>query len=397
MVKISQNKNYKDDLIELIESKNSIQSDSDFVKICPRCREKYIERYNYCRNHEEQIKLVYIDDLIKICSNCKKTYPKEYNFCPQCDSNPLTVEIKKIKTQPNEYYNFNQHLNKYGEISQLLCPSNKEKLINFDLSENEFNNIINNIKNTNKTIFDYLIEEYNIDLDSLTTLNKILLFSKSFVKTYYKNGGGDLGHFEFNEIYIDDRATDALQITTIIHELSHFLLAEILEQIISIVFDCEKTEVVEAFVCYNLANEELNYLIDEYCAHTVEGSFAVFGYQDYGSYELRLSKFLQEYSEEYVEVVNTIGNTFAKYIKEIMESFIDEKLRSDIKDEFSKIKDLPKYTGLKYETTDILYWQGFSKSIRIMLTQNIDQYMNNPQDIEKLRLYSIKFKKNNEG
>ena len=67
-------------------------------------------------------------------------------------------------------------------------------------------------------------------MDSLSTLEKIILFSKAFVKTEYKEGGGDLGHFEFNEIYIDDRATDALQITTVIHELSHFLLAEILEQ-----------------------------------------------------------------------------------------------------------------------------------------------------------------------
>ena len=378
-------------------SQNNVPSE-DLVKICPRCREKYIERYNFCRHHEDQIRLVYIDDLIKVCSKCKTTYPKEYKYCPKCEgNNKLAVEIKKIKTQPNEFYNFGHYSNRYNEISQLLCQKNKEKLSNFNLREDEFDNIIKNIKNTSKSIINDLIEEYDIDLDSLDTLNKMLLFSKSFVKTYYKNGGGDLGHFEFNEIYIDDRATDALQITTIIHELSHFIFAEILEQIVSIILDTEKTEAVEAFVCYNLSTVELDYLIDEYCAHTVEGSFAVYGYQDYGSYEASLSRFLKEYSEELVEVANRIGNTFAHYIRDIMEYFIDEKLRSDIKDEFSKIKEVPKYTGLKYETTDVLEWEDFLKSIKIMLTSNIENFTKNPQDVEKLKLYAVKFKKNNEG
>ena len=50
-----------------------------------------------------------------------------------------------------------------------------------------------------------------------------------------------------NEIYIDDRATKALQITTIIHELSHFLLAEILEQIISIILSNDISIVLGTF------------------------------------------------------------------------------------------------------------------------------------------------------
>ena len=74
------------------------------------------------------------------------TYPKEYKYCPNCEgNNPLAVEIKKIKTQPNEYYNFGHHSNKYNEISQLLCPENKEKLSNFNLREDEFDNIIKNM------------------------------------------------------------------------------------------------------------------------------------------------------------------------------------------------------------------------------------------------------------
>ena len=239
-----------------------------------------------------------------------------------------------------------------------------------------------------------MIDEENIDLSRLSTLNKLLLYAKSFVKTDYKDVGMNLGYYQYNEIYVDDRLTDALQITTIIHELSHFLLAEILEQIVCELLNTNKTDAVEAFICYNLANIELDYLVDEYCAHTVEGRF---GYQDFGSYEQILSEFLQMYSQEHAEVANTIGNTFAGYIKSIMESFIDENLRKDIKKEFSKINDTPRYDGLRYETSDILDWDNFSTAIKLMLTDNLKDFENNPPDMEKLKSYTVKFRNNNQG
>ena len=234
-----------------------------------------------------------------------------------------------------------------------------------------------------------------IDIDSLKTLDKVLLFSKSFVKTEYKEGGGNLGHFEFNEIYIDDRGTDAIQITTIIHELSHFLLAEILEQVISALLNTNKSDVVEAFVSYTLIKDDFNYLVDEYCAHTVEGRFAVLGYQDYGSYKSILERFLEIYSNDYIDVAKGIGNTFAVYIKDIITSFIDDKLREDIKEEFSKINDTPQYSDLQFETSDIYDWKRFSKAMQLMLTRNIEDFTSNPEDIEKLKMYAVKFRKNN--
>ena len=383
-------------LKDLIKS-NAIQTDDENVKICPRCREKYTDDKNFCPKHEELTELVYIDDLIKVCKGCGLKYPKEFNYCISCDCDePLTTDIIDIKTLPNRYYDLNTHINKFTEISQLLSNENKTKLINFNFTQLQFDNIINNIKNTYKLILDYLIDEYGIDLSNLSTLNKMLLFSKTFVKTDYKEGGGDLGYYQYNEIFIDDRLPDALQITTIIHELSHFLMAEILEQITCEILNTNKTDAVEAFICYNLANVKMNCLVDEYCAHTVEGRFAMFGYQDYGSYKQVLSEFLQEYSEQHVEIVNTIGNTFADYIKPIMESFIDENLRKDIKKEFSKVKDVPKYDELQYETSNTLDWEGFSNAIKLMLTGNLKDFENNPQDMEKLNVYAVKFRKNNQ-
>ena len=335
--------------------------------------------------------------MIKECVCCGRTYPKNYNYCSHCGcEKPLTIDVKKINTNPNKYYGFNDYSNDYEEIPQLLSPNNVDNLVNFNLSQMQFDTIVDNIKKTYKLIFDYLVDEYKIDLSTLTTVNKILLFSKSFVMTDFKEGGGDLGHYEFNEVYIDDRASDALQITTLIHELSHFLIAEILEQIVCELLNTNKTDAVEAFVCYLLSNDILNELIDEYCAHTVEGRFAPFGYQDYGSYEKFLSQCLNDYTEEHIQVANTIGNTFAIYIKDIMSSFIDKRIRDEIKLEFNKINDSPQFSGLKYETRDKMEWQRFSRAIQLMLTGNLEDYISNPQDMEKLEKYTVKFREVNQ-
>lgn len=381
------------------KERTELEYSKDLVKICPTCGIKYTKKHNFCPKHKELTRLIYISDLVKICRQCGEKYPAAYESCRKCGS-PLiyiadTPKVKDIKTHPNGYYNFKNHSNKFEMIPELLSEDNVSRLDDFILSESKFDDIIINIKKTSKMIMDNLIDEYQIDFKSLSTLDKILLFAKSFVKTEYKEGGGDLGHFEFNEIYIDDRASNALQITTIIHELSHFLLAEILEQVVSIVLNADKTDAVEAFVCYTLARDSFNYLVDEYCAHTVEGRYALLGYQDYGSYNRFLKEFFREYSEEYVDVANGIGNTFAYYIKDIVNSFIDEDLRQDIKEEFKHINDPPKFDQLKYETTEVYDWQRFSKAIQLILTKKLDDILNNSDDFERLELYKTKFKKSN--
>ena len=380
-------------LVELVYSK-------DLVKICPKCGIKYPEGHNFCAKHSDRIDLVYIKDLVKVCPNCDEKYPEEYNYCVRCDCDePLkyivTTQIKDIKTHPNQFYNFKNYSNNFCKISQLLSRENIDKLDNFTLSQSEFDNILENIKTTYKEVLNNILNEYHVTLDNLKPLEKVLLFSKSFVKTDYKEGGGDLGHFLFNEIYIDDRATDALQITTIIHELSHFLLAEILEQVLSIILDSQKTDAIEAFVCYTLVKDKFNYLVDEYCAHTVEGRYALLGYQDYGSYIQAREDFLTEYSKDYIDVAIGIGNTFASYIKDIMASFIDEELREEIKNEFLRINDSPKYPNLQYETSEVYEWERFSKAIQLMLTKKLDDILNNDNDFERLEQYEVKFKKNN--
>lgn len=380
----------------------------DLVKICPKCHKKYTKDDNFCGLHDEAIKLCYIDELTKQCKACGSKYPDSYNYCIRCEWDgrlekigepeppKRDVKVKDIKVRPNRLYNFKRHKNNYTELDDLLSNENIELLEKFNLSQYQFDDIIDRIIKTHDRILNDLIDDYDLDFNHLHILDKMLLFSKSFVKTEYKEGGGDLGHFAFNEIHIDDRQENALQITTIIHELSHFLFAEILEQVVSTLLNTDKTDALEAFVCYTLVKDVFFDVTDEYCAHTVEGRFAILGYQDYGSFESLLKKFYKEkYTKDHLEVAMTIGNTFAGYIKFIMESFIDEELREDIKKEYLNLNDTKNYDGIKYETDKIQSWDKFKDSIRLILTRNIDEIISNQEDIEKLYSYTRDFKRNN--
>lgn len=298
------------------------------------------------------------------------------------------VVISEIESSPNKYYNFRSHSNSFQRISDLLSRENYQKLERFDFSEYQFKEIIENISKTHNEILDDLIEKNAINFDDLSVLEKMFLFSKSFVKTKYKSVEGNRGFYQFNEIYIDDRQETAYKITTIIHELSHFLLSEILEQTASEILDTDKTDILEAFIFYTLANDSDFTLIDEYCAHTVEGRYTLLGYQNYDSYIKSLN-----YEHNYeISYLKTVGNTFANYIKIIMKSFIDESLKDEIIREFSNLKDDKKFDGLQFETDEYLEWEDFKEFIKFILTTNFDLNMKDSDDIYD---YSNKFGENN--
>ena len=394
-----ENKDYK--YCMYCDGKFELVDIDDLVKVCPKCGRRYSENSQHCFNseHGPNVKLVHINDLSKQCSICGSKYSKEYDYCLRCDSSKLLDEIKHVKIEdidfaPNKYYNFIKYPNIFTTSQELLSDENIYKLNQFDLSESDFNEIIENIKQTFHKILHELIKHYSIDLNSLTPLEKILLMSKSFVKINYKTGGPQFGYYEFNQIFIDFRQEDALQITTIIHELSHFLVSEILEQVVSKLLNAQKTDVLEGYITYIFSDIFCD-LVDEYCAHTVDGSYSRLGYQDYSSYKEICSKFLEEYGEECIIVVNEIGNTFAKYIKDILNSYIHMDLKRDIKKEFDKINRPPNYNELQYETSKVLNWDKFVKALKLILLIDYDDIFKNSDNFNKLEIYTNKFRENN--
>ena len=209
-----------------------------------------------------------------------------------------------------------------------------------------------------------------------------MLFTKSFVEVDYKAGGADLGNYAFNRINLDDRLDTSNQITTLIHELSHHLLAEIFEQSTMIILNTDKTIAIEAFVAFSLMCADPSILLNEYCAHTVEGRFTPHGYQNYGSFENILQRFDIRRDRDVIFMCMTVGNTFCKDILTIMEAFIDYNLREEIKQQFKKDYNFPpNYQGISLEIRDTMPITQLIDFINFILLMGFDTALRDPEGL----------------
>lgn len=341
-----------------------------------------IEDYESC---EDKVILDRIDDAAKYCPECGRKYPKYENVCMDC-----LVHLKDISDKVDVCdIEFNPQFvvegdNCFDNFDDLLNKFNLLKINEFDFSYRDFSKIIHRIKAQAFKNFDKLVKTNEIDFDSLDILDKIILFTKSFVNVDYKSFGGQLGYFETGTIFIDDRQTKSLQITTLIHELSHFIIQEILIHILCKILNASKNLFIESLTSFILSYSSFTQLIDEYSAHSVEGRFTIFGYQDYSSYK-QIEKSLQgEMSPSEIEITKSIGNTFSINIKKILEALIDKELREDIKEQFmSDALDDPDYNALRMENCQQLNNEGFIKAIWLILNEGCEVASSHIDELEK--------------
>jgi hypothetical protein len=320
----------------------------------------------------------------KYCPECYREYPERENVCMDClvglKNISDIVPVRQIESHPEFPV---EGKNRFNSLEEILTDENLAKIDEFRFNIRQYRTIIRNIKKTALLNFDELIKTNEINMKRLTTLDKVLLFAKAFVNVEYKSHGQELGYFEFNRITIDERQTDPLQVTTLIHELSHFLIKEILAEILCKLLKCAKNDHIENIITFILSYSNFTQLIDEYSAHTVEGRFTVYGYQDYSSFLSIIERIGDEMTKEEIEITKSIGNTFAISIKDILESFIDFDLRRDIKDDFLATNfDRPNYEMLRLENCDRLTDEGFIRAIWLILFDGFRACQMNIENIE---------------
>ena len=315
----------------------------------------------------------------KICPKCHEKYFGE-TICPDCLVRLKSLDDFNIvgELEINPVFNCKGTSN-YAGFDELLTEENFEKITAFNFSSKDYKRIITNIKSVAYRRLNMAIRDNNIDLDSLEIADIVTLFAKSFVKVDYKAYGYHLGYFEFNRITVDDRQSLSHQITTVLHELSHFLLKEILTHVLCKVLDTTKNHFIEAFITFELNHSDLSRLIDEYAAHTVEGRFTIFGYQDYSSF-LSIQHSL---SDDDVGVAKMIGNSFANTNKDIIEGFIDLEFRNEIKNQFKlDNNDAPNYDNLMHESCKALTDEGLCTAIQLLFREAFET-----ADLEILNQY----------
>lgn len=166
-----------------------------------------------------------------------------------------------------------------------------------------------------------------------------------------------------NDIYYDDRLEDAVQISTIIHEMGHFFLFEIIESLLCNIFKVKPSSTIQSFVWYFLTLPEFK-IMNEYCAHTVEGRFIPYGHQNYGSFNILVERYGVD--DESLENMEKLGNSFANEIITYLEKYIDEDLRNEIKLQYRKDQISPSNESLLKETND-----SFELSIKNLVMINM--------------------------
>ena len=182
------------------------------------------------------------------------------------------IRVKDIKIHYSEENRYDNYLNNPNE---LLTDENVEKIIMCDISSDEYRNILLDITQNAQLNLLNTVKNYNLNINELDTKDKVLLFSKSFTETDFKSVGRLLGSYSFGQILIDDRLSDPMIITSIIHELAHFILEKILKEVLMKILRTNDTPLLSSYVKILLEDNDLNYLLDEFCAHTVEGRFAL--------------------------------------------------------------------------------------------------------------------------
>lgn len=286
---------------------------------------------------------------MKKCDVCGTLNLKENNYCTHCGNELITEHFCPYCGEANlDYSSYCMKCGKQinpitiDDFDTLFSDFNHDLLENAQISDYEYDKMLSNIFAR--------ADFYEIYGDNIK--NKILNFASIFTECKTKARGYERGFIFFgNDIHYDDRLSDSLQISTIIHELGHFFLFEIIENLLCEIFRVKSSTTLESFVWYFLTLPEFK-IMNEYCAHTVEGRFIPFGYQNYGSFNM-LVKHLQ-INKESLDGMVVFGNTFANEIISHLEKYIDEELRQEIKMQYRIDGIEPTYKSILKETDDFL-------------------------------------------
>ncbi len=286
---------------------------------------------------------------MKICYVCGTLNLKENNYCIHCGNKLITEHFCPYCGEVN--LDYATHCVKCGkqinpitieDFDTLFSEFNQDLLLNAEISDEEYILLLSNIF----ARADY----YEIRGDTIK--NKILNFASIFTDCNTKSRGYERGFIFFgNNINYDDRLDDSVQIATIIHELAHYFLFEIIENLLCYIFKVNTSTTIQSFVWYFLTLPEFR-IMNEYCAHTVEGRFIPYGYQNYGSFNMLVEQ--MGIDQESLDGMVVFGNTFANEIITYLEKYITDDLRQEIKAQYRKDSKEPTYKSILKETEESL-------------------------------------------
>lgn len=320
------------------------------MKYCDVCGTPNIKTNNYCIHCGNRIA---IDNF---CPFCGELNSDDSQYCSNCNNQIKPVAINSFDALFTDYNNI------------LLYEAT--------ISDEDYIELLRNIFKK----LDYF------KLTGHTPKEKILSLASVFAECRTKSKGMDLGNEMGHVLVYDDRLDDSVQIATIIHELTHFLVFDIVMNLICYILQVKPSSTLEGFVWYFLS-EDLA-LMNEFCAHTVEGRFIPHGYQSFGSFNNLLNE--KQHEPKEINLAMGLGNTFAYEIILFLEKYIDEGFRESIKLQYKKDLKDPSYDFIDYDKcfetsvkNNLIFDKLYLCFIRFLKSGNYDKLIELKIIIEK--------------
>lgn len=262
------------------------------MKVCYICGTQNFKSNNYCIHCGNKM------TKDNFCPHCGTLNSDEAKFCKYCSNQLRPVEI--------------------NGFNDLFTPFNLQLLANYDLTPQKYAKIVRNL-------FDKANYSRIVGTD---IKEKIWNFCQIFARCIPKVREGEYGHNFGNVIFYDDRLDDSIQIATLLHELTHCLLFNLLSEILCEIFEVNHSVFIDSFVWFVLTNDDM-LLLNEHCASTVSGRYTPFGYQDYGSFKRLLNQ--SQIDEETLFNIIRLSASISNDLCSWLDDFITEKMREEIK------------------------------------------------------------------
>lgn len=262
-----------------------------------------------------------------------------------------------------------------NEFKKLLNQENMNILYKKQFSVHDYKKILDNICKSGQL-------HLNIK-ESDTILEKIKKIASQYANIIYDEKTDLQGYYIHNKLYINENLPKSTQITTIIHELTHQLYAEIFEQMIKLSLDVHNEYIIQSFIMFMLNNSIENRAATEYISYIVEGRFTPRECQNYIPF-LQLLMQLDidvEHSKQYF----IYGHEISHDIQDILDQIIDEDMKKEIIRQFKDDK-IEKYNQqLKFDYAN----ERFSKKEQLEIMNEMilfifDYFLNGDGQISEL-------------
>ncbi len=236
-----------------------------------------------------------------ICKNCGHENQINSNQCTQCEE---------------ELRNYSYFNNNFQNFYKLFNSNNMEILKKIPLTDTAYDSILNNIIDIGK-------ENYQV-FPQKAEIQHLIKIAKPYARVQYDNSNSKLdlfSYYSFNNIYLNRKTPHNMIPGAIIHELTHHLFNEIIEQSLMHLLNIEKSLYIESFAWYLTLQNDYLKIANEFASHYVQEYFIPDNFTGYTSL-IRLLDENVDLENDKIEKALNVGLSVSKDIIFILEKYV---------------------------------------------------------------------------